>query len=52
MLYPLLGRLAWKAAKYVLRRRFGQTRLPRRALGIAGATAVAGAAAVLQRRRR
>jgi hypothetical protein len=32
MLYAILGRLVWKVAKLVLRRRYGSTYLPKPAL--------------------
>lgn len=50
MLYKLLGMAVWKAAKLVLRRRYGPTYTPKPVLAAIVVLAVGGLAAVLLRR--
>ena len=50
MLYTLLGRLVWKVAKYVLRRKARRTQVPKPVLGVAAGATVALVLFILQRR--
>ncbi len=50
MLYTLLGRLVWKVAKYVLRRRMRRASVPKPVLGAAAGATVALVLFLLQRR--
>ncbi len=50
MLYTLLGRLVWRAGKYVARRKLRRSPVSKPVLGVAAAATVAGGLIVLQRR--
>ncbi len=50
MLYTLLGRIVWRVARLVARRKLRRSRVSKPVLGIAAAATVAGALIVLQRR--
>ncbi len=50
MLYTLLGRLVWRVAKYVLRRRARRARVPKPVLGLAAGATVGIVLLILQRR--